>query len=53
VSCALGAPKLEFTADLLDAVEVEQEILRPLGRSLSDGDQLSYLKVRICKSRLS
>ena len=50
---ALGAAELQFASYLLDAVKVEHEVLRPLCCSLSNGDELSCLKMRIRKSRFS
>lgn len=51
-SRALGATELEFAPDLLDAVEVEHEILRPGGGTLPHGDELSCLKMSICQGGL-
>lgn len=44
---SLGAAELELADDLLDAVEVEHEVLRPLGGSLADGDELCGLEVSV------
>lgn len=43
----LGTAELELFADLLDAVEVEHEILGPLGGALADGDELGGLQVSV------